>query len=701
MAVTVPAYEQGVQSRGIGAPQVSRVNEGNVLGDIADPLAQQANAIYQKTQEEADTAALWEAEASLDNWKTDTLFNPESGVYSKKGRSALDITNQTMPQFQQQADALGNTLTNDRQRRRWSQIVAAKGTQFNAELNRYEFGERSVYLDQAANAQLESAQNNALQYSNDPEMVARYQNKGAAIIASEGRRKGWAEEEIANKVAGFNSTMALGVVNRLAVSDPLKAQEFYAKNAAYMTAGDQLNASKMLGTSVRQQFGSQIGTALWNDGTPGTGALPALIMQAESGGDPTTVSSKGARGLMQLMPDTAKEMAGELGIPYDEERLTTDPNYNAALGTAYINKMLGKYGGSSVLAVAAYNAGPGAVDKWIKENGDPRTGEISQSDWIEKIPYKETRDYTGKIVGQLVPGQTGASKYSAAVNKANQIPDPQLRKFTLDRIDDLHKAQQIEQKASYEEAAKYLDQGGYSAIPSSLLSSLEADDQLKLRRMDDYRRKGQEPTTDYDKLQEFLSMPIEQLADLSLARDVRPYLNNADFNRVSTAYQRAVQGDGSTQGGIRSEERALQQVMSMAGIQTGDSKAAKQPENLEKQQQFRAAYQARKDAIFEATGKQPTAKEAGQIAQELLMEVRLRGAGVFGTDSRTRQLWEVAPEDLSKSYVDRGDVEVKDIPPQERLRITQALRANGQPLTQANIIGAYLQRLSGLGVSVQ
>ena len=140
---------------------------------------------------------------------------------------------------------------------------------------------------------------------------------------------------------------------------------------------------------------------VWDKGAVGFLALVERVIQQESAGRVEAVSPKGARGLMQLMPDTAREMAAELGLPFDEARLTSDAAYNRRLGSAYLDKMLQRYDGHQALALAAYNAGPGRVDEWLKVHGDPRRGEIATGAWIERIPFQETRDYTRKILGDL------------------------------------------------------------------------------------------------------------------------------------------------------------------------------------------------------------------------------------------------------------------------------------------------------------
>lgn len=127
------------------------------------------------------------------------------------------------------------------------------------------------------------------------------------------------------------------------------------------------------------------------------------ISRQESEFDRTRQSHAGARGLMQLMPGTAREQAGKLGMQYLSANLYSDTDYNIRLGDAYFNRMLDYYGGSYPLAIGAYNAGPGRVNQWIRLNGDPRTGAIDYVTWVEKIPSNfETRYYIMRVLGNAV-----------------------------------------------------------------------------------------------------------------------------------------------------------------------------------------------------------------------------------------------------------------------------------------------------------
>ena len=129
---------------------------------------------------------------------------------------------------------------------------------------------------------------------------------------------------------------------------------------------------------------------------------PALLLgvgRQESMFNPWVSSHAEASGLLQLIPRTALLMAGQLGLPYNRGRLTGDPDYNVRLGSHYLKTLLKRYDGEVALAVAAYNAGPGRVDEWVRLHGDPRRrGRHHLIDWVELIPFDETRNYVQRVL---------------------------------------------------------------------------------------------------------------------------------------------------------------------------------------------------------------------------------------------------------------------------------------------------------------
>jgi soluble lytic murein transglycosylase len=127
------------------------------------------------------------------------------------------------------------------------------------------------------------------------------------------------------------------------------------------------------------------------------------IARQESEFDRTRVSHAGARGMMQLMPGTAREEAGKIGVQYMSANLTESPSYNIRLGDAHFARLMDRYNGAYPLAIAAYNAGPGRVNEWLRLNGDPRTGAVDWVTWVEKIPSNfETRYYVMRVIGNAV-----------------------------------------------------------------------------------------------------------------------------------------------------------------------------------------------------------------------------------------------------------------------------------------------------------
>jgi soluble lytic murein transglycosylase len=128
-------------------------------------------------------------------------------------------------------------------------------------------------------------------------------------------------------------------------------------------------------------------------------ALAYAIARQESEFNVGAVSRAGARGLLQLMPGTAQQVAKQTGLAYSQEKLTTDAGYNAALGAAFLGQQLARFDGSYILTFAGYNAGPRRADQWIQRYGDPRGKSVeSIVDWIERIPFSETRSYVQRVM---------------------------------------------------------------------------------------------------------------------------------------------------------------------------------------------------------------------------------------------------------------------------------------------------------------
>jgi hypothetical protein len=127
-------------------------------------------------------------------------------------------------------------------------------------------------------------------------------------------------------------------------------------------------------------------------------ALVFAVIRQESEFMAAAKSHAGARGLMQLMPFTAKAEAHDALMPYVLNRLTADPVYNLRLGTQHLQRLRELYQGSYPLMIAAYNAGSGRVDRWLALHGDPRKGKVEWADWIELIPFEETRLYTKLVL---------------------------------------------------------------------------------------------------------------------------------------------------------------------------------------------------------------------------------------------------------------------------------------------------------------
>ena len=159
--------------------------------------------------------------------------------------------------------------------------------------------------------------------------------------------------------------------------------------------------------------------------------MTLAIARRESEFDPVVRSGVGARGLMQIMPATAKDVARDLGVSelHSTERLSVDADYNARLGATYLSQMAGLFDGNVVMMSAAYNAGPTRPRRWMATYGDPRKGEIDIVDWVEMIPFRETQNYVMRVTESLPVYRARLGKDPLPVPFSEELTGSTLKAF--------------------------------------------------------------------------------------------------------------------------------------------------------------------------------------------------------------------------------------------------------------------------------
>jgi soluble lytic murein transglycosylase len=130
-------------------------------------------------------------------------------------------------------------------------------------------------------------------------------------------------------------------------------------------------------------------------------ALTYAIARQESQFVQGATSTASAHGLMQVIPSTARGIARRLGIPYDVKKLRADPVYNARLGANELGHLLQQFNGSYILTFVGYNAGPGRAREWMAKYGDPRDPKVDAIDWVERVPFSETRYYIQRVMENM------------------------------------------------------------------------------------------------------------------------------------------------------------------------------------------------------------------------------------------------------------------------------------------------------------
>lgn len=375
MPVVPTTTGRQVESRGFSSPGFAAQSSPNI-GDAVTAVGDKYVGALAEAKQRANVALTQEASLQLNAVGNDLLTNPDTGFLNLQGKNAIGKAQEYTQQFDQQVEQIAAGLPDEQARTAFLQQAQQERMQFSAQAGRHEVGQVRQY---EAGMQDATLKNLSMQFRN-PAMANQAGLKAYQSIIAYGEAHGQSQEEIEQSWVSWRENAANGA-----------AEAWY--------------------TPMYQQMMGPNGKIEVTD-TPSEAQLFSAMIWQESGGNQhgkdgaPLVSPKGAVGVAQVMEDTGPEAARLAGVPWDREKWLNDPRYNARLGQAYFGAQMKKYDNNPVLAVAAYNAGPGAVDNWIKQIGDPRTGEVSNAQFAAAIPYDEARNYVAKVTGSAgaIPG---------------------------------------------------------------------------------------------------------------------------------------------------------------------------------------------------------------------------------------------------------------------------------------------------------
>ncbi|UOZ12982.1 transglycosylase SLT domain-containing protein [Enterobacter roggenkampii] len=391
---TVPTVNgRQVESRGFQSPGLQAFDTpqtADVLGQVAEQYA----GAFAQAKQRANVALSQEASLKLSQAEEDL----KTQLYSLKGQNAIGKGQEFTQQYDEQIQSLASSLPDDASRQMFMQQAQQQRIQFQGNVGRYEQGQVSEFEGNQYDATRQLQIQKEADAWNNPQEAILAKNIRTVATARFGASRGWSQEQI------------LAAIEK----DNLAATEMRAKNYAVDNPLGWMNG----------EFSA--------DDTGGLDMRSVGIV--ESGGkhlnsDGSIVtSSAGAQGRFQLMPETGKELAARRGLKYNP----ADEQQHTMLASDYAQELSNKYG-SELLAGAAYNWGQGNVDKLIEKIGDPRKGEISQADFIKKLP-SETQGW----ISRYRKNKTGMDPVT--VNQIDNLANAQIekqRKLVLNELEPL------------------------------------------------------------------------------------------------------------------------------------------------------------------------------------------------------------------------------------------------------------------------
>ncbi|HDY7063629.1 TPA: transglycosylase SLT domain-containing protein [Klebsiella pneumoniae] len=385
MPVVPTVAGRQVESRGVQTGGFQAVAQPNI-SDALLSTGSQALDVFGQAKQRANVALTQEASLQLNAVGNNLLNNPDSGFMNLQGKNAIGKGQEYVQQFDSQVQSIAANLPDEQARNAFLQQAQLQRIQFATTAGRHEIGQVRQFEAGMQEGTLRALSQQAL----SPGMFAPALMNARNSIIAYGKAHGQSDEEIESNFVQWREQAA----NRASEAwyTPTYQQMMGPEGKIEVT--DTSSESQLFSAMIWQESG---GNQYGKDGAP-------------------LVSPKGAVGVAQVMEDTGPEAARLAGVPWDRDKWLNDPRYNAKLGQAYFRAQMKRYDNNPVLAVAAYNAGPGSVDSWIKQFGDPRTGAVSNEQFAAAIPYDETRNYVAKVTGSA-PAIPGAATMENLINQ--------------------------------------------------------------------------------------------------------------------------------------------------------------------------------------------------------------------------------------------------------------------------------------------
>lgn len=696
----------GQQAQQLGR---SMTQAGGEIGRLAMNIQDQANRV--RVDDSANLLKEFELKMQYDK---DVGFTNIKGINALQRDSGKPLAEEYGEQFQKEIARISEGLGNDAQRQAFGSIAREMQTRFTGSIMAHEADEFKTYTLSVADGTAKTAMRDIALNYNNPDAVGQAQERLKASVYQQaqllGKSATWAEAQMRQLSSGAHK---LVVATALEKGNLAYAQSYLSKYSKDMEADDILTARTAIDGGVDIQTANAAASNVWNSNYANLNPTQfdklwnGLIHQ-ESGGRQTSAqgapvtSPKGAIGIAQVMPETAKYVAKKNGIPWDESRYKNDAAYNENLGKLYFQEQLQDFGGDVAKALAAYNAGPGSASSGRGVRGAMAKAEKAgrPDDWLSFMPA-ETRNYVPSILSRMDRGEGVVRKPTLAELKAQLRQDPALAnnpkrlKLAVTDVESRFKDNEAATKQRDEETLSaamqqlYDNGGNIKALPPELLTALPPD---KLDSMmsfaDRVVKSGKQ--NDPEAWARIMSLPKEQLAMMSpieFYREYRPHLDDLHLEKGYALLESA---------GNRATDKHLEIIstperIKQAAIKEGVLPATGKPD--ENQIKQFATFQNTIDARvreFERNDlggkRKASSQELQKIIDDSLMD-KVFVARSLWADSDPLPLAFVKPEHLPNAAVTVNDetIKIASIPPGRRAQIVDALQSNNIPVTEQRI----------------